>query len=105
MNTWAEIPCIGVTEITVITTGRMHNPGSSDHSASVNNTRVLRKQNGMNCSEDLDAPKELNEAYKEVTHVVSPFKDNSVQDGTRNKEIKNERKNVGKNERQKERNR
>lgn len=34
---------------------------------------------------DLDTPKELNETDTGVPHVVFPFKDNSVQDGARNK--------------------
>ena len=82
VNTWAEVAGLGVTDTTVTTTERIHTSGPSDRSATgVNNTRVLKKQNGMDSSiEDLEVPKELNETDTEVPHTATPSKEDLVLD-------------------------
>lgn len=62
MNTWMEVADLGVNESTMIMTEQMRISGPLNRSATgINNTNVLKKQNGMNSSIiDLEAPKELN---------------------------------------------
>lgn len=76
-----EVVGLGFIETTVTTTKQMFTSGRSVHPAiGINNTTVLKKQNGMDfLIEDLELSREFCATNREGLRIVSPFRDDSVQ--------------------------